>query len=82
MLFLCTLPGASRTMDNTEVIISPLDNIPNQYFSSYFSLLHEVCDDQYDHTHQLEETFFFTEKYEIYYIIYENLRSDLMSYKI
>ena len=30
-----------------------LDNIPEQYLSTFFSLLREVCDDQYDHKHQL-----------------------------
>ena len=56
--FLCTLPGASRTMDNIEVIRLLLDHNPEQYFSSYFSLLHEVCYDQHEHTQQLGETFF------------------------
>ena len=58
-------------MDNIEVNCLHLGHIIENYFSSYFSLLREVCDDQHDHTHKLGERYiFFTEEYEIYYIIY------------
>ena len=57
-VFLCTIPGVSRTMENIEGISLSLDNTPEQYLSSYFSLLHELCDDQHDYTHQLVETLF------------------------
>ena len=56
-LFLCNLPDASRTINNIEEISLPLDHTPEQYFSSYFSLLHEVYDDQHGYAHQLGETF-------------------------
>ena len=56
---LCTITGASRTMDNVEVICLSLDHIPEQYLSLYFSPLRGVCDDQHDHTHQVGETFIF-----------------------
>ena len=52
----------SLTMDNIEVIRLPLDNIPDQYFSSYSSILHEVCDEQHDHTHQLGHFFVFYQR--------------------
>ena len=51
------LTGDSHTMKNIEGICLPLDNIPEQYFQSYFYLLHEVCHDQQDHTHQLVDIF-------------------------
>ena len=70
-LFLCTLQGTSHTMNNIQGICLPLDHIPDQYFSSYISLLHEVCDEQHNHTHQLGDIFcFLTEEYEMYYMIY------------
>ena len=68
-VFLCILPGASRTMDNIEVIFLFLYHMPEQYLSSYFYILREVCDDQHDHTHQLGDNFF-TIEYEMYYIIF------------
>ena len=71
MVIFCTLPGDSYTMDNTEGISLPLDHMLEQYLSSYFFILSEVRDDQHDHTHQLGEIFwFFTEEYEMYFIIY------------
>ena len=57
-VFLFTLLGDSRTMEDIEGISFPLDHILEQYLSSCFSLICEVYDDQYDHTHQLRDTFY------------------------
>ena len=58
-------------MYNIEGICLSLDHMPEQYSSSYFSILRELCDDYHYHTHQLRDTFcFFTKEYEIYYIIF------------
>ena len=61
-IVLCTLPFASITIDNIEIISLPLDHMPDQYFSSDFPLLREVCDDQYEHTHHLVDTFFLNQR--------------------
>ena len=56
---MCTIPGASCNIDNIEEMFLPLGHIPEQYFFSYFSLPHEVCDYQQEYTHQLGGIFSF-----------------------
>ena len=76
-MFLRTPPVASLKMENIEGIRIPSDHILGHYFSSYFYLICEVCDEQHDHTHQLGEIFVFTEECEMYYLMYRKVEVGL-----